>query len=330
MKQHASREARAAGLDGFVCCRIGEEQYAMRGTHVRNVARADRIAREGEGGARVGTLHEGNAAIPVYSLAALFGMSLPPAVDGHVVVTGGEHAPFGLLVARIMRASASVNDEVLPLPPFAGPQASSWFDGLLMLEDTACLVLAPDGLDPRATSGLGPRAARPRRRGPAQHIGSSDIVVTFSSPALPHPGTRRYALAGPRVAGLVQSLPCIALPGRSPHVKELAWWQNSAVPVLEFTNGHPPGAAQSATRYLVARCGPRAGAALVAFRVDADVSLHRATAEDAQVSGRDGLPFLRGVFNVSGERVGLLDLDALAGGVVGASEAAAVGDPVLI
>jgi hypothetical protein len=68
----------------------------------------------------------------------------------------------------------------------------------------------------------------------------------------------------------------------------------------------------------------------VAFGVDADVSLHRATGEDAQVSGGDGVPFLRGVFKVSGECVGLLDLDALAGGAVGASAGAAAGARVAI
>lgn len=325
------RERQSAGLGGFVCCHVGGAQYAIRGTHIRSVARADRMAPEVDGRGRVGTLRDATSAVPVYSLAALFGdSSSSHSADGHIVITGEDRDPFGLFVDHISRAVGDVYDDVCPLPAFAGNQAVSWFDGLLKLEDTACLVLAQSGLDPRGPNGRARTA--PERRQPREtehYMRSHDMVVTFASAALPDAGTRRYALSGRLIVALVQSLPVIPLPGRSPHVKALAWWQKSAVPVLEFT-GDGTGGPHDGARYLVARCGARHDGAYVAFRVDADVSLHRATGDDAQVAGRDDLPFLRGVFNVSGECVGLLDLDALAGGVGAASAVPGARVPVLI
>jgi len=53
----------------------------------------------------------------------------------------------------------------------------------------------------------------------------------------------------------------------------------------------------------------------IAFPVGAAVTLRRPTPEEcAQRSAETPPPFLRGLFDVAGERIGLLDLDALANG----------------
>ncbi len=329
MRQHASGETYSSGLGGFVCCHVGGEQYAMRGAHVTNVARADGIVPEPDGRARVGTLGEGASAIPVFGLGALFGLRGAASAEGYVVVTHGSSGPIGLLVDRIVRASGDAASDVCPLPRWIGRTAASWFDGLLRLEGSACLVLAPGGLDPRAPAAT-PRTVRSQARRPAGPAAHGGMVVTFSSPALPDGGTRRYAINGHRVAALVQELPSVPLPGRGPHIRNVAWWRKAAVPVLEFPGARAPRASRGAERYLVARCGTGADAAFVAFGVDPDVMLHQASIEDAQISGPNGLPFLRGVFNVSGEGVGLLDLDALTAGLVEPSRPAEVRVAALI
>jgi hypothetical protein len=53
------------------------------------------------------------------------------------------------------------------------------------------------------------------------------------------------------------------------------------------------------------------GNTLIAFAVDAEISLHRPGTGDERAAGVPCPPFAAGMFDVGGEPVALLDLDAL-------------------
>ena len=53
------------------------------------------------------------------------------------------------------------------------------------------------------------------------------------------------------------------------------------------------------------------GNALVAFEVDAEITLHRPGAGDQKAAGVACPPFAAGMFDIGGEPVALLDLDVL-------------------
>jgi hypothetical protein len=55
----------------------------------------------------------------------------------------------------------------------------------------------------------------------------------------------------------------------------------------------------------------RGRGSLVAFSIDADVAMHGRGTDYAQMPDVAGPPFCSGLFDVNGEPVGLLDLDAL-------------------
>ena len=75
------------GLDAYLCCIVGADQYAVRGEAVRLVARAEQM-RTGQGpDGRVGVLPFGGTEAPVFSLAALLGGTRDArTLDRHVVV----------------------------------------------------------------------------------------------------------------------------------------------------------------------------------------------------------------------------------------------------
>ncbi len=307
---------RKSGLGGFICCVVGMEQYALAGADIRVVARAEYV-KKGAGPANcVGTLRYGAETLPVYSLPGLFGRAPESSVaDRYVIVTRGDGESFGLLVDRIVRTPAG-SPALLPLPAAAGATPSAWFDGLLRMGDVvSCLVLSPRGIDPLAP-------AAPRRATPpiAQAAGgrtgavASGMVLTFTSAALPSVQAAKYALAADRVGGIVQSLPWIPLPGAAPHIRAVGWWRDHAVPILRF-NGEHGADVNGSDRFLVARSGGRGRGGFFAFRVGADVALHRATAADrrhAEVERREW--FTRGIFSVAGDAVALLDVDAIIAG----------------
>jgi hypothetical protein len=83
------------------------------------------------------------------------------------------------------------------------------------------------------------------------------------------------------------------------------------VPVIDFRGAGDHHDASQRRRQLIAQCGPRLGSTLVAFAVDAEITLHRPGTGDQKTAGVPCPPFAAGVFDIGGETVALLDLDAL-------------------
>lgn len=309
----------SSGLDGLVCCDVGTEQYALRGSNVKVVARAEQMD-VATGGAQLGTLRHRGETIPVFGLAALLDRAANvPSPRDHIVVSAGAAGPIGLLVDRLARLPEAVGAAIAPLPPVVGPTASAWFEGLVTLGDRACLVVSPAGLDPSAPPALRRPSFEPMSK-TAGAGAAADIVVVFSSPVLPAIGVRRYALSARLLGAVVQSLARVPLPAHPPCVKELASWRDAAVPVLDFSTPESAPRVEATARasglrarerYLVVGGGSTRQPAYVAFAVDDDVTLHRATREDRLVASPALPEFVRGVFAAGGENVALLDLDAL-------------------
>ena len=303
-------------LDGFLCCLVGADQYALHGTDVTLVARAEELRAEQHADGRIGSLARRGSDIPVYSLSHLVGGSRDPRVtDRHIVVTGGDRAPFGLLVDRIVRA-AGAGADLLALPSVVGGAAAKWFGGLLTLQETSCLVLAPEGLRPGAAASVrGAAAIRSRAADPGDSIRS--LALTFSSEALPAvDGVAQFAVSAARVSAVVQSIALVLLPGCDAHIAGLGCWRRSAVAVVDFSAGAI--ATQLARRFLMMRCD---SGALVALAVDADTSLRRAAPTDLRAAPGCA-EHVRGIFRMDGAAVALLDVDRLASGAVAITAAA--------
>jgi chemotaxis signal transduction protein len=94
-------------------------------------------------------------------------------------------------------------------------------------------------------------------------------------------------------------------------VTGVAWWRNALVPLIDFRGpgGHPDET--QLRRCVIARCGSRLDSALVAFPVNSDIAVHRPSADDRQSAATPHPAFTLGMFDVDGEVVALLDLDAL-------------------
>lgn len=297
-------------LDGFLCCLVGADQYALRGVDVALVTRADEMRASAADDGRVGVLPRPGEEIPVYSLAALLGGRRDArTADRHVVVTGAAGSRYGLLVDRLVRSGGD-GASVVPLPSVVGGAAVRWFEGLLSLQETSCLVLAPEGLRPGGHAPAGgaaaPSAARLR---PAPEV--SGLVLTFSSAALPSAAVKRHAVSAARVAAVVQSMPLVPVPGCGPHVAALGAWRSAAVVVLDFSRGAAVTA--GSRRFLVLRCGQ---GAQIAIAVDADTALLRATADNVVAAANVPAGYVRGVFTIGGEDVALVDVDRLAAAAI--------------
>jgi chemotaxis signal transduction protein len=307
----------------MVSCIVGARQYAMRGTDIREIARAERMRRTsvpGRSDGAVGTLAVGGEAIPVYSLAAILEGTAPAAghasTGHHIVVTHGAQGPVGWLADRIVRSHLNDRLDVLPLPAVVANGATNWYEGLLIVDDAPLLLLSPSRLDPRATRD---RAAsdvvspEPEiAAAPASADAASTLVVTFSSPALPRCGAERYALSARRIAAVVQSLTVTPVPGCPPHVTGVAVWRNDVMPVVDFRSASERSAAGTGHRFLIARCGRPLRGGSVAFAVDTELTLHQPTRDDREADEIESSPaFVAGTFIVSGDRLALLDLDML-------------------
>ena len=306
---HEWTDRETARLNGFVCCIVGEQQYAVRGRDVRNVARAERLRPAHGRDGLAGTIHHAGGDVPVYSLASMVGLHEDRrAADRHVLVTRGAGRDFGLLVDRVVRTPADDRARVLPLPAVVGDGALRRFEGLLQHRDWSYLVLSPSSLDPDARSRR-PLTKRPRSRRLA--AGGADIVAVFGSPSLPPCPADRYAIEARHVEALAQSLQTLPVPGAAPHVAAIASWRDEVAPVLSFADraGDTSAARQ---RFIVVRCSLAAEDTCVAFAVAGDVALHRATRADTTVPfDPSRSPYVRGVFAINDERVALLDLARL-------------------
>jgi chemotaxis signal transduction protein len=308
-------DPRALREDTLVCCAVGDTQYALRGSEVRQIVRVEQMrAAPGRGG-RVGTLDEGgDRAIPVFRLADILGHGAPRGTQGaghHIAVTGERGQAVGWLVDRVARTPVSEDAQVVSLPALVGGTAALWFDALVRLGDHSMLLLAPESLNPlaRRKAPAATAAAAPARQAAAEP--GERIVLLFSTPALPVCPAARFAISGRRIAAITQPEPPIPVPGSARHVAGLVWWRHAVVPVIDFRGPGEHDDPASRRRHIVAQCGARLGSSLVALPVDPESAMHRPGPEDHRAAGVPAPPFVSGVFEVGGETVALLDLDAL-------------------
>jgi chemotaxis signal transduction protein len=299
--------------EGLLCCDVGEARFAFRSGDVRHVARSEHMrAERGEDG-RLGTLRLGGQQVPVFALGEVLGIASANAAstrDSHIAVTGDRSALSGWLVDRIARVPQPAPDDIAALPAIVGARASKWFEGLVWLgENESALLLSPHHLSTTTSGDVrdgGPVFAR------AASIAVADpepVAVVFSTTVLPASETRRYALSGRQIAAIVQPTAAIPLPGCADYVDGLTWWRRSAVPVIDFRT--PAARDGSHRRRLIAQCGARQHGSLVALSIDAEVVMCRPSAEHHALATVECPPFASGVFEVKGEAVALLDLDAL-------------------
>jgi chemotaxis signal transduction protein len=305
--------------EGLVCCTVGDKQYALRGADVRQILRVEKMRGAAAGDSKAGTLDLAGQVVPVFRLGTVLGRATPQrnvtAPGGHhIAVTGEGSEVVGWLVDRVVRTPLSDDALVVPLPAVVGPAATSWFEALVKLGGTSLLLMAPQYLNPLAQRKLRPDVGRTAGAlaMPAKTAEAAEpIVLLFSTPALPRCAATRFALSGRQVAAVAQPVSLIPVPGSAPCVTGVAWWRNLVVPVIDFRGAGDHDDAAQRRRQLIAQCGPRLGNTLVAFAVDAEVALHRPGAGDQKAAGVACPPFAAGVFDIGGEAVALLDLDAL-------------------
>jgi len=301
--------------DGILCCDVGEERFAFRSHDVRHVERAEYLRPDRGDDGRVGILRLGGQQVPVFSLAEILGRTSandhqPGGRGGHIAITADRNTLTGWLVDRIERTAQPAPGHVAALPPILGARATSWFEGMVWLdENTSALLLAPNQLTtpaPRVDASATDAAFTHRR--PAGRAEPEPVAVVFSTTVLPPSAARRYALSGQQIAAIVQPAPPIAVPGCHQFIGGVTWWHRAIVPVLDF---RAPSKRTIHRRQLIAQCGGRQQGSLVAFSIDADVSMCRPAAEHRSLPEVPCPPFASGVFDVDGEAVALLDLDAL-------------------
>lgn len=298
----------------LVCCAVGDRQYAFYDTDVRQIARVEKMRGDAAGDGRAGSLDVNGQTVPVFRLGSLLARAARGVQSGghHIAVTGDRGELVGWLVDHITRTSMPAESHVGSLPAVVGPMASSWFEALVRLGDTSILLMSPRNLNPlmpRRAKPEPPKAAAGARKNAADP--TERVVLLFSTPALPAGGGARFALSGKRIAAITQPMPVIHVPGAAPHVTGVSWWRNAVVPVIDFRGAGDHDDMAERRRYVIAQCGPRLGRTLVAFPVDAEMTMHRPAGSDRQVAGQACPPFISGLFEIGGEIVGLLDLDAL-------------------
>ncbi len=300
----------------LVCCWVGDKQYAFYDTDVRQIARVEKMRPDESVDGRAGVLDVSGHTAPVFRLGHILHRRSARGAYGvgnHIAVTGSGSDMVGWLVDHIARTSVSPDAHVASVPAVVGPIASSWFEALVWLGTTSVLVMSPRNVNPlhkRRVRVEAPRAA-PASAATTGGNAAERIVLLFSTPALPSAGAARFALSGKRIAAITQPIPAIAVPGSAPYVTGVSWWRDAVVPVIDFRGPGDHDVDAERQRCVIAQCGPRLGNTLVAFSVDAEISMHRPSAVDRQVADMPCPPFVSGMFEIGGEVVGLLDLDAL-------------------
>lgn len=303
--------------EGIVCCTVGDEQYALRGADVRQIVRVEHRHGAADREGRVGTIDVAGQTVSVFALRSVLGRAGPQARASHagghhIVVTADAGELAGWLVDRIVRTTLSPGADVVPLPGVVGATATTWFEGLLELGDRSMLLVSPRNLRLRPRQSVRPDTT-PAFLAPSARIDrqAPSMVAIFSTCALPRSEASRYALSGRQIAAIVRSLPAVVVPGSVRYVRGVALWQRTVVPVIDFRDPGDCGHAAPQQRLVIAQCGARLRGTLVAFPVDSEITLHQPGTEDRQVAAVPRPAFAIGVFDIGGEAVALLDLDAL-------------------
>lgn len=301
--------------DGILCCDVGHERFAFRSGDVRHVERAEYLRPDRGDAGRLGTLRLGGQTVPVFALRDVLGRAVPDhrptGHEGHIAVTGDRHALAGWLVDRIARPARPAPGDIAPLPSIVGAPATSWFEGIVWLgEDESALLLAPHRLHSPAP-GVDINHGELAFERPQSAAGEPEpVAVVFSTTVLPQSAARRYALSGRQIAAIVQPTTPIAVPGCSEYVGGVTWWRRTVVPVIDF-RAPADRHVTPHRRRLIAQCGAGHHGSLVAFSIDAEVIMCRPADDHRLLPAVPCPPFASGVFDVNGEAVALLDLDAL-------------------
>jgi chemotaxis signal transduction protein len=279
------------------------------------VARAEQLRVDPAADGRVGVLRLSTQLVPVFSLASALGLADPAATHGdqHIAVTGEGEQLVGWLVDMLTREPAA-GVKIAPVPKSVGGQAGRWFEAVVTCSSGDVVLL----IDPRH---LGPFSATPldRDEDPAfaapvaiAHAEPKEpVALVFSTPVLPEWPVDKFALSARQVAAIVPPTQLIALPGSAAHVAGLTLWRDAAVPIVDYRRDRREHSRH--WRRLIARC-TSVPHALVAFAIDDGVVMHRTGGDDRSTPDVACPPFASGVFNVNGDRVALLDLDALVAG----------------
>ncbi|MBY0495180.1 MAG: chemotaxis protein CheW [Cyanobacteria bacterium] len=303
--------------ESLLRCTVGTTEFAIRSGEVRHIARVDQLRADDTADGRAGSVKLGGQHIPVFELrqALRLGDTAPQARDDrHIAVTGDDHELVGWIVDRVTREPRDGNPRVAPLPPSVGGDACRWFEGVVTsTTGDVMLLVSPRHLNPLRVGAPGDDAvaafAAPYIPG---HAPSSEpVALVFSTPALPPGGVDKFALSGRQVAAIVQPADPLDVPGCAPHVVGLTFWRNVAVPIVDFRRSTPIDPARS--RRLIARCA-RSGNSLIALPIEADVAMHRPAPDNRLVADIPTPPFATGVFDLHGDRVALIDLDAVLAG----------------
>lgn len=298
--------------EGLLRCATADDEFAIRANEVRHVARADQLRADETADGRAGVVKLGGHLVPVFRLRSILGL---PQNEGsarteqHIAVTGDNDELVGWLVDRISRESAASPTRIVPLPASIGGRARHWFEGVVTCADGRTLLM----LDPKRLDPLRPNTSKrddsdadqPFAPSPASAARAEPVALVFSASSLPSSHVDKFALSGRQVAAIVQPTMTIPLPGSPSHVTGLTLWRDAVVPVLDFTRA--PAAVNG--RRLIARCGTTS---LIAFAIDGEVVMHKPSAGDAMVVEAACPSFADGVFDLNGDRVALLNLDALA------------------
>ena len=314
MKPRVADSGRSVRDDGIVCCVVGETQYALRGADVRHIARVEQMRPDAGPDGRVGVFVIDRQSVPIFKLAQTLGFSSAgrsaSGAEQHIAVTGDASSMAGWLVDRIVRPPSSANPAIASLPSIVGEPAVNWFDAVARLGDQSVLVLAPQYLNPLATRPEQAATSVFRAQPPRIDRQAERLAVIFSTPALPPIEGHRYALSGRQIAAIVQPVPALVIPGSARHIAGVMWWRDTIVPLIDFRDPGLGGAA-AGRRCLIARCGPRIRGMLAAFLIDPEIQVHRPDASNSLLGNVTCPAFAAGMFQVDGDTVALLDLDAL-------------------
>jgi chemotaxis signal transduction protein len=302
-------------VEDLLRCTTSHGEFAVRSRDVRHVARAEQLRMDDVADGRVGALRLGNQIVPVFSLDHALGLGGRPATadaDQHIAVTGEASTLIGWLVDKLTREPAT-NVKMAPMPPFVGGHACRWFEGVVTCANGDLVLL----IDPRELSPLRDHVFAGDRSEPAllpavvaQPSSADPVALVFSTAVFPASTIDKFALSGRQVAAIVQPTQTIAVPGCASHVAGLTLWRDAVVPVVDYRADNREQPAH--WRRLIARCGARAQS-LIAFAIDDQVLMHRPAADNLMVDGACP-PFASAVFDVNGDHVALLDVDALADG----------------
>ena len=303
--------------DGLLRCAVGDADFAMRAGDVRHIARSDQLRHDDAPDGRAGSLKLGGQLIPVFELRQALGLpeaQEPARDDRYIAVTGDHEDLTGWMVDRIAREGRDGNTRILALPSSVGGKARRWYEGVVTSTDgDVMLLLSPRRLNPLRAAEPDPDDSAAAFTAPPRtdHPPSEPIALVFASPALPASDVDKFALSGRQVAAILQPSAPLDVPGCALHVAGLTFWRDVAVPVIDFRGARPREAHTG--RQLIARCATDAHS-LVALSIDADVLMHRPAADNRLLPEVTAPPFANGVFSLNGDRVALLDLDALIAG----------------